>query len=189
AELTRSALRTLALGWRHDDWFAALKSGLVPLEETDIDRLENEALARGWRGAAWRQPLRIREQPRSAAERENLARREAQLEGMRRRVIPPFEDLSVRFKESEDQPTGTQLAEALLEFWEKLEVSQRLEEWARSATAEPGHVVVHETVWTEMNQWLANLELAFATDALSLRHWLPIVEAGPASLTVGVRSP
>jgi ATP-dependent helicase/nuclease subunit B len=189
SELTRSALRTLALGWQHDDWFAALKSGLVPIQEGDIDRLENEALARGWRGTAWRQPLRILQQPRSAEEGEALARREAQLESMRQRIIPPFEHLALRFKQSSDRPTGAELAAALLEFWEALDVRQRLEEWAQSAAAEPGHAVIHETVWTEMNQWLANLELAFATEALPLRDWLPIVEAGLSSLTVGVIPP
>ena len=30
AELTRSALRTVAFDWRHDDWFAALKAGFSP---------------------------------------------------------------------------------------------------------------------------------------------------------------
>ena len=30
AELTRSALRTVAGDWRHDDWFAALKAGFCP---------------------------------------------------------------------------------------------------------------------------------------------------------------
>src|SRR5262249_1350319 len=30
AELTRSALRIVVFGWPHEDWFAALKSGLMP---------------------------------------------------------------------------------------------------------------------------------------------------------------
>jgi ATP-dependent helicase/nuclease subunit B len=38
AELTRSALRTVAFGWQRDDWFAALKTGLAPPEEVEIDR-------------------------------------------------------------------------------------------------------------------------------------------------------
>ena len=40
AELTRSALRTVAHDWRHDDWFAALKAGFTPLPEPDLDRLD-----------------------------------------------------------------------------------------------------------------------------------------------------
>src|SRR5260221_9247509 len=57
AELTRSALRTAAYSWAHDDWFAALKTGLVPAANWDIDRLENEALARCWKGNICLQPL------------------------------------------------------------------------------------------------------------------------------------
>ncbi len=56
-ELTRSALRLVAFDWRHDDWFAALKAGFCPVEETEIDRLENQALESGWRGLRWREPL------------------------------------------------------------------------------------------------------------------------------------
>ena len=59
AELTRSALRTVTFDWQHEDWFAALKAGFAAVAETDLDRLENEALARGWRGGKWRQPLSL----------------------------------------------------------------------------------------------------------------------------------
>ena len=37
--------------------------------------------------------------------------------------------------------------------------------------------------------WLDNLALAFPREPLPLRDWLPIVEAGLASLTVGVIPP
>src|SRR6185295_7221360 len=57
AELTRYALRTVALGWEHDDWFGALKTGLVPGDEAEFDALENQALARGWTADAWQRPL------------------------------------------------------------------------------------------------------------------------------------
>jgi ATP-dependent helicase/DNAse subunit B len=60
AELTRSALRTVAFDWPHDDWFAALKAGFSPVDEAEVDRLENEALARGWHGAKWREPFKSR---------------------------------------------------------------------------------------------------------------------------------
>jgi len=40
-----------------------------------------------------------------------------------------------------------------------------------------------------MNAWLEDLELAFSVEALPLRDWLPILEAGLASLTVGVIPP
>ena len=63
AELTRSALRTVAFDWPHDDWFAALKAGFSPVDETGIDQLENEALARGCHGAKWQEPFKSRKIP------------------------------------------------------------------------------------------------------------------------------
>ncbi len=71
AELTRSALRTVAYGWRSADWFGALKTGLTPAPEDDIDWLENAALEFGWDGNLWRQPLVLPEKPAlaEAAER------------------------------------------------------------------------------------------------------------------------
>ncbi len=59
AELTRSALRTVAFDWPHDDWFAALKAGFSPVDEAEIDRLENAALEFGWRGKKWREPFKL----------------------------------------------------------------------------------------------------------------------------------
>src|SRR5208282_4513076 len=48
---------------------------------------------------------------------------------------------------------------------------------------------LHTTVWEQMNAWLDNVALAFSNEALSLRDWLPILEAGLMNLTVGVVPP
>jgi ATP-dependent helicase/nuclease subunit B len=53
AELTRNALKTVAFNWRHDDLFAALKSGLVQAPEAEIDWMENKALETGLEGSQW----------------------------------------------------------------------------------------------------------------------------------------
>lgn len=173
AELSRNALRTVTFSWARDDWFAALKTGFVPAAEADIDRLENEALARGWKGAAWQQPLVIADDPTLAAE----------LERLRQKIIPPFNKLAVNLGH---QPTGDQLAAALREFWSVLKVADTLEKWsAREGEPNP----IHLTVWEQMNEWLVNVERAFGKEPLPLREWLPILEAGLANLTVGVIPP
>src|SRR5208337_3988891 len=86
AELTRSALRTVASGWQREDWFGALKTGLAPAAEEEVDRLENEALARGWQGPVWQKPILIEREPELT---EWLA-------GLRRRLLPPFQRLALR---------------------------------------------------------------------------------------------
>ena len=181
AELTRSALRTVVYQWPHDDWFGALKTGLVPVEELEIDWLENEALARGWKGAVWQEPIQIEGQP-ALAER---------LEKLRKKIILPFKKLASQLAATQNRPTGPQLAHALRALWDDLKVETQLEHWAESeregGLAAPSSV--HATVWDQMNAWLDNVALAFDEEALALRDWLPVLEAGLASLTVGVIPP
>jgi ATP-dependent helicase/nuclease subunit B len=191
AELTRSALRTVTLGWQHEDWFGALKTGLLPVSDEEIDRLENESLARGWRGKAWQQPFRLLEVAQTSLEKERLQRLEAQLEKLRRRLVPPFQQLALVLATTANKPTGAQLAAAYRELWQTLEVEQRLQHWAEGEVApveSPGTTSVHLTVWGQMNAWLQNVELAF-TEPLPVRDWLAILEAGLGNLSVGVIPP
>ena len=182
AELTRSALRTVAFQWVGDYWFAALKTGLVHAAEDEIDRLENEALARGWKGSIWQQSILV---PNDPALSQWLA-------ALLHRIMPPFQRLALAMGTPQNKPTGPQLADALRQFWHALEVEHRLETWAAADVPRPeAHIAIsiHATVWQLMNTWLQNIELAFATEALPLREWLPILEAGLANLSVGVIPP
>lgn len=182
AELTRSALRTVAFDWRAPDWFSALKTGLARVAEGDVDLLENEALARGWQGAAWRAPLVVIESP-------DLART---LIAIQERVMPPFVGLREAIGRTRSQPSGEQLAAAIRQFWHDLAVSEQLEHWATDPAADPDSrlpAAVHPTVWQQLNAWLENLELAFGAERLPVREWLPILEAGLANLTVGLIPP
>jgi ATP-dependent helicase/nuclease subunit B len=183
AELTRSALRTGTFDWPHDDWFAALKAGFSPADETEMDRLENESLARGWHGAKWREPIQNADDPEL----------EKFVERLRKKILPPFEHLAAQLARWKNKPNGGQLADALRDFWSEMKVEPTLERWS---LAEPGHSSLaprhpslHLTVWEQMNTWLDNVALAFADEALALREWLPILEAGLANLTVGVIPP
>ena len=181
AELTRGALRTIVYQWPHDDWFSVLKTGLVPVEELEIDRLENEALARGWKGAAWHESIQIENQPEHSE----------RLEALRKKIISPFKKLASQLAANQNRPTGPQLAAALRDFWAELNVEQRLQDWSEesSANAFTAPTSVHSTVWDQMNAWLNNVTLAFDEEPLALRDWLPVLEAGLANLTVGVIPP
>ena len=183
AELTRSALRTVTFDWPHDDWFAALKAGFSPVDETEIDRLENEALARGWHGAKWREPIQIADNPELSEF----------LEQRREKILPPFQNFAVQLARWKNKPNGRQLTSALREFWSEMKVEPTLERWSLT---DPGHSPLatrhsslHPAVWEQMNAWLDNVTLAFADEALALRDWLPVLEAGLANLTVGVIPP
>jgi ATP-dependent helicase/nuclease subunit B len=181
AELTRSALRMAAFQWTHEDCFAALKTGLAPATDEEIDLLENQALAHGWKAGDWLRPLHVSEDAPLAA----------RLEQVRRRVVPPFENLVLGLGVPQDRLSGVELAACLRSFWEALDVKARLTEWTDARAEANLHIpsAVHETVWDQMNAWLDNVELAFHEDRLPLREWLPIIEAGLTHLAVGVIPP
>lgn len=175
AELTRSALRAVAFDWQPEDWFAVLKSGFSPVAEPALDQLENVALASGWRGRKWLNPLP-----------------DAPSEQLRQLVLPPFARFLTAFEQVHFHPTGTQLAAALRDLWADLNVPSVLEGWsfaAEQAAYRPASPAMHASVWAQMNLWLDNVVLAFPRAPLSLRDWLPVLEAGLANLTVGVIPP
>ena len=179
AELTRSALRTIAYDWRQNDGFSALKSGLVNASEEEIDWLENEALARGWEGRAWQSQLAF----------DGQGDPDKKLEALRQRLITPFNELAQSLKGAR---LGTELADAVRRFWDALKVSEQLEGWNETQRATfnvQGATAIHATVWEQMQEWLKDLELAFSRESLSLAQWLPIIEAGLSNLTVGVVPP
>ncbi len=193
AELTRYALRTTGFGWEAEDWFGALKTGLVPVSEEEVDRLENEALARGWRGAVWQAPLNLRENP-------GLGQR---LEKVRQQAVPAFLQLSQDLGLSPapapggGRPDGSRLARAIKRFWEALRVEDTLQAWSQKTTQEAAGTAprwrqmaaVHGTVWLQMDRLLEDVAQAFAGVEFEVAEWLAILESGLAGLTVGVIPP
>ncbi|HKW27961.1 MAG TPA: PD-(D/E)XK nuclease family protein [Verrucomicrobiae bacterium] len=183
AELTRSALRLVAFDWPHDDWFAALKAGFSSVPETEIDRLENAGLEFGWRGKKWREPIQIAGDP-------GLTK---SLERLRGKISPPFENFAAQLALHNHRPAGPQLANALRGLWNELRVEETLAKWnlpeLEGSSPVTRHPSFHSTVWEQMNGWLDNVALAFSDESLSLRDWLPILEAGLTNLTVGVIPP
>lgn len=181
AELTRSALRVAALQWRHDDLFSALKTGLAGLDDATTDWLENAALGHGWTGNDWLQPLKDRRNSQDGQ----------RAEAIRHRLVPVFERLAEGLSAGAlPGPSGSEIVMAVQEFWDRLNVREQLEQWSEVVDVQwlqPRSL--HLTVWEEMQGWLRNLELAFPERRMALREWLPILESGMASLTVGVIPP
>jgi len=176
AELTRSALRTVTFDWRHEDWFSALKAGFSPVAGPQIDRLENAALAHGWVGQKWRTPVLVSEPPELVE----------WVDEIRNALLPPFTEFARQLAVNQGRPAGEHLAAALRQLWRSLNVEDTLERWSNAPVAE---AAIHRTVRDEMNVWLDNVQRAFTGEALPLRDWLPILEAGLSGLTVGVIPP
>ena len=154
AELTRNALRVTAFDWRHEDWFSALKTGLISGDEEAIDRLENEALARGWKGETWTQLFPNEDGKPPVAE------------SLRRQWVAPFLQLRENLaNRGQLRPGGPQLAAALRELWRSLRVQETLSKLQDAPEAPLSHPQFHATVWQQMNAWLDDVALAFAGES------------------------
>ncbi len=171
AELTRGALRTLAQGWRHEDWFGALKSGLVDANDSALDRLENEALRRGWDAADWAQS-----QPDIAED----------LDVLRSKVVRPFATLSQTLG---PHPSGTVLAAGLRSFWLELGVAKTLNDATVPAFGTLAQADLNRSVLTALDGWLQDVEQAFREDRMPVAEWLPVLESALGNLTVGLVPP
>lgn len=171
AELTRGALRALVLGWRIPDLFSTLKSGLWNIEPTAIDQLENEALANGWEGEAWQKSFT----------RRNGKPLPPQLEELQQMIVRGLNQFQ---RELSEEPDGGELARAIGNFWTSLNVPDRLQQWSASEETQ-----LHNTVLKQIEELLSNVQRAFAGHRMRLRAWLPILESGLTSLTVGLIPP
>ena len=179
AELTRSALSLAAHGWGHEDWIAALKTGLVVENNSLVDGLENATLARGVRGNEW---LDLEVYQRKAGLSVGAVAELA-------RPVAAFRT----FKEALSAPVdGPALAAALRRLWTALRVPGILDQWqgeVEGMNLPPLYRTMHRTAWEQLQNWCDNLVLAFANTKLEAREWLPIAEAGLASLSLGVIPP
>lgn len=186
--LTQSALRLLAFDWRNADWFAALKTQLLGGGIEQVCHLENVALEFNIEGDQWRRPLTSESCPHPLAE---------SLEQHRQASIAPFEELeSQLFADGAGRNellSGTELAEAIRSFWERIALADQLEKWDRPAAdaskSVGGEPAVHAAAWQQLQAWLENVRLAFAEMRRPLADWIAILENGLGNLTVGVIPP
>ena len=123
--LVTAALETVAGGYRYDDVFRYLKTGLTDLPQEDIDLLENYVLKWDVRGSRWTQGKDWSRHPKgynmtwSEEDRLLLAR----VDRARRQVSGPLETL----RKNRDK-TGRGQAVALYSFLEEIGLPGRLDE-------------------------------------------------------------
>ncbi len=123
--LVTAALDTTARGYRYDDVFRYLKTGLTDLSQEDVDLLENYVLKWDIKGSAWAQGKDWTQHPKgyglkwTREDRDLLAR----VDRARRQAAAPLEAL----RKNQDK-TGRGQAVSLYSFLEEIGLPQRLEE-------------------------------------------------------------
>ena len=123
--LVTAALDTVANGYRYDDVFRYLKTGLTDLAEEDRDLLENYVLKWNLRGSQWTQkkPWTMPPKGYGAAVTDGDRALLERLDQARRQVAEPLELLR-----KNQNRTGVGQAICLYSFMEEIGLPQRLEE-------------------------------------------------------------
>lgn len=177
AETTRGGFRVVTSGWRHADIFNFLKSGLGPLDEEDVDWLENECLEFWGENALWKPNWKF---PTHYNHTDNKAR----FIELRRRINIPLERLEAAMLMS---TTATSFVAGLRQFWADLQIEKRLEGWHKS---EPfSSVSIHATAYSQMEIILEDMVRAFGEEKRNPSDWIQLLESGFENLTVGLIPP
>ncbi|MCD8382125.1 MAG: PD-(D/E)XK nuclease family protein [Clostridiales bacterium] len=188
--LLTAALDSIRSHYEYEDIFRYLKTGLTGLEWEETDLLENYVLQWDIRGSRWSREADWSWHPRGFgldwedADRALLAR----LNELRRRVIRPLETLA-----QHRQGTGAELADALYQFLEEIDLPRRLTERA-NALREEGELQQAEEyrqLWSILLQALEQcydlldeqvMELDYFSDLFRLVLSQSSVSAIPVSL-------
>ena len=139
--LVTAALETTAWGYRYDDVFRYLKTGLTDLPQEEIDLLENYVLKWDVKGSRWTQAKDWTWHPKGYGQKWTEEDRAllARADEARRRVSGPLEVL----RKNRDR-TGRGQAVALYSFLEEIGLPRRLEERVEALTSQGRSALAEE---------------------------------------------
>ncbi|MBE6969691.1 MAG: ATP-dependent nuclease subunit B [Ruminococcaceae bacterium] len=127
--LLTAAYAVIGGGWRYEDMFSYLRTGLTPLGRSDCDELENYVLLWDIRGGAWcsEQPWRQHPEGYNQKYDSDTQARLERLDALRRLAALPLRKLQERSCAAHNARAH---CEAMAAFWEDLGLCARLEERA-----------------------------------------------------------
>jgi len=177
-----SLLDVVGDGWRYEDVFRLIKSGFTAIGPDDRELLENYCIQYRIRGTAWNREFTYG-QTRYGEEAM------AHLNGLRAEFAALVEAFSKPFKEAE---TAGQRTRVLYDFLaEKAELPQKIDALRDSLTEEGLLEDAAELaqVWDALVHILDQLVELAGEEALSMTAYRDLLEAGLASVEIGLIPP
>ncbi len=192
-ELVRAALEVIISDWSFDPVFRFLKTDLTPLAREEVDLLENYVLAHGIRGSRWTddRPWAYRRRLSLEEDREITEVEGEELEAInrirRQAVVSLFE-----FCQAAGQAANVRaVTAALFHLLEGLEVPELLESWSKSAESEGLLELAreHGQIWDGLTALLDQMVEALGDEVLTIEEYAAILDAGLASMRLGLIPP
>ncbi|MFQ5589962.1 MAG: PD-(D/E)XK nuclease family protein, partial [Phycisphaerae bacterium] len=195
-ELLRAAVGMVTEEFSLGSLQLAFKTGLIPLEDESLDELENFVVAHGlhgfdtWLGSDWAVA------PRAAFgdpavepdqwEKDQLGRVNAT-----RRAFVALVDPWLKFALAANARRGPEWTEAILNWFEHLDVRHRLGQLADTAEhdGDADLAAEHRQVWRDMLSFLDDLSHAFSDLKLTIEELADVLEHGLSNMTLGLAPP
>ncbi len=188
-EYITSALNIVANGYRYEDIFHYMRSGMTDFEDADTDLLENYVRALGIKGKKqWddkfirKMPRKFRTSKRTAKwgerEVENLAR----LEQMRAKIS---DDLAPLFDAGKG--SAKELTMALTKVIEAGNCKQKLSQYADNfkESGDGKREREYDRIYDKVMDLLEQIDGLIGDEKLSVREYMDILQAGFGEISVG----
>lgn len=195
-DLTKSVLEVAEKGWNYEPLFRYLKTDLANISRQETDLLENYCLAHGIRGGRWndgkpwnyRRNLTISQENFGLPIAEEEERLLARINKARNKVVL---NLDKFIKNIAKAQKGRDYALCLYNLYDDLAIARKLEYWSQAAERdgflEEGQV--HSQVWNKMMDLLDQATEVLGDENLGIGEFNKIIEAGLASIELGLIPP
>lgn len=169
-----SALVTIQRGYRYEDTFRLLKTGFGGLSNEEYEELENYVIRYGIQGNRWREAFDRGEQ--DIIEKMNT---------WRLRFINPIEKLEKKMK---GKKTVEEMTRALYDYLEEVNVHGKLQDWIEGLREKGQYEHVNENtqIWNIIMDTFDQMVEILGDQSMTLKEYIRILDAGFASLEVGI---
>ncbi len=189
AELVCSALQVLTGGFSSSDVFSYLKSGLAPIEDDQIYRLENYCLAFGITGGDW---TGARAWDFAGADNEDFDQQA--IERLRLQAVRPLVGLREKLCRQDGSPkqiSSECFTRAVFDFLEQLGVRERMGLWIEEALEQGNFAAAdeHRQFYDRFVDIFDEFTEVFGDEKLSCEDYLAIVRSAFSQLTLAFIPP
>ena len=188
-ELICSVLQTVTSGFSSNHIFAYLKTGLVPIEASEVDMLENYCLAFGVEGADW-----TSEKEWQFDNRRKPLFDEKLINKIRWQAISPLLEFRDRFCPS-DNPAKMVSAEefitAIFDFLDRLKIRETIEDWIKEADERKDFITIdkHQQFYNKLIDTFDEFLKVFGGQKMTCRDFLAIINSAFSQLSLAFIPP
>lgn len=196
-ELIKGLLDVVNTNWSYNAICRVLKTGLFPMEQNEIDLLENYILAFGIRG----KKMWCQEEPweyenvthRSEDSKEYILEKQAKVNEIRKKVATSLNVVhnKLKAKKKQDRPTIKQISIAIYEFLEEIKVEDQINSWIETAkeNQELSLEKEHSQIWDRVKEIFERMVDILGDEVVLTSLYAKILESAFGTVKMGMIPP